>query len=322
MPTALPTDDGVPTTFLTAQADEPIEGRSWGLLLEYNCRIIKQASDFQILKIIRTPRSNYTPASDDVYGGSLGRGDILLARENQTGKRQSATMDAVLVTAAEVWPEFDVEASRSTSNVINQCYYKKEKNSTADYPSIHPRRHEILEIALWQRLQDNSTFLKSLDVEPNYSTSINHNITGFFGKYDTRAFRGLSMAEFTRSPPLPMTAIGVQCNASSNVGIADIDGVRSSYSNFRRTDTPAPKGWDRCAPRFGARNPRGIMYNGNWVADWLDTLLEASGAPAPYYDTHDQKYKNGTKKVFAYQAHLGFLQAEACFAHTRRMRCN
>ncbi|KAH6643835.1 hypothetical protein C7974DRAFT_382313 [Boeremia exigua] len=51
-----------------------------------------------------------------------------------------------------------------------------------------------------------------------------------------------------------MTAIGVQCKSSSSVGTAYINGVRSRYSNFARTDTPISVQPNRCTYRFGVES--------------------------------------------------------------------
>jgi len=314
LPTTFPRDQGVPTIFITAQAERPIEGRSWGILLEYNCKIIEQVSDFQILRLNRSAQFHYTPSVGRGDGDNPYRGQVHMDRRNQTSGKWSANMNAVIVTGVELWPDFDIQTWQSTSNFTRQCYFKEHSNSTADYPGLDPHRHEVFEIAVWQELQAKSDFLERLGVSLNYNTSIDHNITDFFGKYDTRQFLASSREEIARLTPRPMTAIGVQCNASSNVGSADIDGVRSSYSNFRRTDTPVPKGWDRCAPRFGAKVPLSIIYSGDFDADWFVSILESGGAPAPEYGAQNQVQKNGSNTVFYYSAQLGYLQAE----HLRR----
>lgn len=49
-PGILPKDDRVSGVFLTAQAQNPIEGVAWGLSLEYNCSIVDKLSDLTVLK--------------------------------------------------------------------------------------------------------------------------------------------------------------------------------------------------------------------------------------------------------------------------------
>jgi hypothetical protein len=51
LPAVFPKDDGISRLFLTAQAtDAPIEGKSWGMLVEYNCSIVENASQLTLLK--------------------------------------------------------------------------------------------------------------------------------------------------------------------------------------------------------------------------------------------------------------------------------
>ena len=91
-----------------------------------------------------------------------------------------------------------------------------------------------------------------------------------------------------------MTAIGVQCKSSSSVGMADINGVYSTYSNFARTDTPINVQRARCAERFGPENISSFITGRGTAGqdkDWLSNLFTSSAAPpafyAPYTDDPD-----------------------------------
>lgn len=44
VPAALRNEDGIPRIFLAVQVSNPVEGSAWGLLLQYNCSIIKQTN--------------------------------------------------------------------------------------------------------------------------------------------------------------------------------------------------------------------------------------------------------------------------------------
>lgn len=50
VPVMLPDDEGVEEIFLTAQGETPIEGKVWGLLLHYDCQVVKKKSDLRLLK--------------------------------------------------------------------------------------------------------------------------------------------------------------------------------------------------------------------------------------------------------------------------------
>lgn len=115
---------------------------------------------------------------------------------------------------------------------LYDCYLNMFNNETGDYPGIH--QEQIFELGLWQRLRKGYLYETPL----RYDFSIDHTVKGYNATYDVRDFRGLSEDDYNASEPLPMTAIGVQCRASSSLGSADINDIKSTYSNFQRTDTP------------------------------------------------------------------------------------
>lgn len=112
---------------------------------------------------------------------------------------------------------------------------------------------------------------------------------------------------------LPMTATGVQRRASSSVGRADIDGIRSSYSNFDRTDTRLSRKWDRCAVRLMAQTLFDVMRIANeevlW-SQWVPYIFRSSAAPSPVYGTNEGAYVNGSHRKEAYVLQPKFLKAE------------
>ncbi|KAI4650953.1 hypothetical protein J4E93_003310 [Alternaria ventricosa] len=60
---------------------------------------------------------------------------------------------------------------------------------------------------------------------------------------------------------------------------AKIDGVRSTYSNFQRSDTPVPTLKNKCAKRFGAET---LACTLNINDDgWLKWLFDSIGLPSP-----------------------------------------
>ncbi|XPS75938.1 hypothetical protein M3J09_008002 [Ascochyta lentis] len=244
VPVVLPKDDGINRLFLTAQADSPIEGIAWGLLLQYNCSIVEKLSDLSILK-------DRKPAADNnIFNATGGLRSYYLQDNTSTVIVQNQTdpfrnlwatnAHAVVETAQQMWPNRDVldRFYKSSPNAIFTetagCYFNKNESLTGDYPGIEQER--IFEILLWQKIFDSSY---NDGAPPQYNFSIDHNITELYGAYDYLDFEYNIPANLSDTyPRQPMTATGVQCKSSSSVGSADIDGVRSTYSNFVRTDTP------------------------------------------------------------------------------------
>ena len=205
---------------------------------------------------------------------------------NVGGEAGILNMDAVIETAYESWPapygpgsENPCHLSSDTSHnpATSYCYYN-ENTAANSYPGIERRR--VFEILLWQSIQaqegwGNSQFNASL-----YNLTIDDNITELYGEY-----MGLNVnSTFDDDPELEkpgegLTAIGVSCTSSSSVGTADIDGVRSTYSNFVKTDSPIPARKGDCVRRFGAETLACTLdVNSTGTLQWL---FDSIGAPPP-----------------------------------------
>lgn len=63
-PVVLPNTERVKEVFLAAQAETPIEGQAWGLLLTYDCKVVERLSEFTLLRNRRS--------SADVWRGQNG----------------------------------------------------------------------------------------------------------------------------------------------------------------------------------------------------------------------------------------------------------
>lgn len=314
LPVVLPEDDGIPTIFLTPQSDKPAKGNAWGLLLQYQCSIIHKAEDFQIIHKKYSSDFPWADLPDQVLPPDNGillfkDNNSILAGMNQTDGSWTSNLQAYLEIGFQSWTSGDEDALyMMVQPDIHDCYLKKTANSTKDYPGID--QEQILELALWQRLR-TGYIKKNYSLEPNYS--IDHNITDYFGKYDVRDFKGLSEEDYLDREPQPMTAIGVQCRASSNMGSADINALRSSFSNFQRTDTPPRKVQNRCARRFEAATPYYILTNWTLNTRWLFSLFTAGAAPPPFTgQTSPTKIIDFLKEGIMYdtRVQLSFLQAE------------
>jgi hypothetical protein len=289
LPTLLPKDDGVNRIFLSAQAENPIEGESWGLLLQYNCSIIDRAEDLRVLNTRNA--SAYRLGSFGETSYQTKDSSIQITVKNQTnGVNWVQNMFGVMELGSELWPnKTGLQRLRTQDpNYIftknTGCYFNEAENATGDYPGIE--QEQVFEVLLWQQL-DKSSYLGDIGQAPQYNFSIDHNITSLYGAYSLRdrsVIQGLDLPTentTTQSPLQPMSAIGVRCKASSSVGTADIDGVSSSYSNFIRTDTLINNQTQRCAGRFSAQLPYSIMPKAG--EEWLSTLFTSTAAPPPFY---------------------------------------
>ncbi|KAH7087073.1 hypothetical protein FB567DRAFT_602646 [Paraphoma chrysanthemicola] len=303
VPAVFPQDDGIPQIFVTAQSEQPIEGRSWGLLLQYNCSIVNEALSFQLLNPRNRRASNYSQQSNSVYDSLVNEGKTYMARLNDTELQWAMNFVTVAEVGLQIRSSFDV-GKQTSSNQTNSCYFNNDETSTDDYPDIH--QHQTFEMVLWQKLLETSvsqSYFNAYDMAYNFT--IDHNITEFFGAYDARVVANLSKKMY-ENKTTSMPAVGVQCNASSSVGSAEVNGIESSYTDFQRTDTIIHNAWDKCAPRFTGNVP--LFLLGIIEGDELgSTLFQTSGAPQPYYGTKDRP---GTGKKQTFLAQLKYLQAE------------
>jgi hypothetical protein len=155
-------------------------------------------------------------------------------------------------------------------------------NVSEQYPGIDNKR--TFEVLLWQRLEHvnliNNTIIRSIE-------SLN-------GEYVDGGNKNL-------------TEIGVSCTSSSSVGSADVDGVRSTYSNFERSDTLMPSRRDDCAKRFGAETLACTLDINN--DGWLKWLFDSIGLPSPL-DSSTAEGASNILGAMRYNYQLEYLQAD------------
>ncbi|KAF1357278.1 hypothetical protein EJ07DRAFT_167746 [Lizonia empirigonia] len=257
IPVVLPNTEGVKEIFLTAQGETPIEGKAWGLLLQYDCKVVAELSDLDLLKERRSSMDYISYRLNDnqtfVEISKEPRGSLKGVWDSDNLK-WSLNLDAVIETAYESWPLQTPSEQEPPCGFLNEfenpptsyCYHNMHGNTTEEYPGIG----------------------------------------------QTKKFEN-------------MTAIGVSCHSSSSVGSADIDGLRSTYSNFEQSDTPIPARRDDCAKRFGAETlvcTLDISKDG-----WLKWLFDSIGLPSPLDASAREGDVIGNMR---FNAQLEYLQAD------------
>lgn len=318
VPNTLPKNAGIPRIFMTAQAERPIEGKAWGLLFQYDCSIVDELSEMTILKDRRSASDNsILNATSGMKSYYLQNSTSRVIVQNQTDPLRglwASNIHVVVETAYQVWPNKSVTdllfgaSPQAVSTEITNCYFNKNSSIYGDYPNIDQER--VFEMLLWQKVYNTSY---GTGPAPQYNLSIDRNITELYGAYDYRDFAYDIPKNKTASyPRQPMTAIGVQCRSSSSVGTADINGVRSTYSNFQRTDTPINVQRNRCANRFGAETAASMVPGhtdpGTINDEWLSSLFTSTAAPPPFYAPYTDN-SNDVDAGTGYLLQLSYLQA-------------
>lgn len=326
--THLPMDDGVSRIFLTAQGDNPIHGKAWGLALEYNCSIVEKLSDFTVLKYQKSTNATKTTRTKLSYQDASITYSPFIANTSY-----HFNMYNVVEFGASIWPNTSAAARllkedpNSQSTKTSDCYFNQAENITGDYPGLDDEP-TVFEMVMWQMLQEMQSFVP----RPVYNLSLERNLTELNGVYDYKQFSGLNLSQ-------PMAAIGARCVSSSSVGTADIDGVRSTFSNFARTDTPINRQTNRCAQRFGASAIRFMFgqatapslggsgsgaFDGDNGKGWVSQFFRSVAAPPPFYAGYEADESNpgevGTGGIVqlsylqAHQLRTSLLRAHASYA--------
>ncbi|KAH7369687.1 hypothetical protein BKA65DRAFT_3394 [Rhexocercosporidium sp. MPI-PUGE-AT-0058] len=238
---AVPTDAGVDNLFLTPQANTPVSGRFWGLMIRYNCSIVENIEDFSILSR-RNSSKPLSPTGDSSY--QVGP-QTEIHVFNRTRLDMSFNNYKVV---AEFGYSTEGYGSYSAGQFPYQCYFNSSSNATIGYPGLE--HDSILELALWQHGSNSSPLADPPLPSSFFNLSLDVPVSGLGGAYSVPSddYR-LSNAT------IPMAAIGVQCKSSSALGFADVDGMTSTYENFERSDTPIINLTSACPHRLSLTLP-------------------------------------------------------------------
>lgn len=220
---------------------------------------------------------------------------------NMTDRRWLENLDAVVEFGVAIWPN-NLTWQRLPPQRNHFCYLGEDEWIIAEYPGIN--QEEISEVALWQQLHDG---IEVNNISISTNLSIDHNITDYYGTYTTQRSLNPDETNSIDRMLINMTAIGVQCKASSNVVRADINGVKSSFSNFQSTDTPISNRWTRCAPRFRSAVP---WYMLSQHRNIIRELFETSPTAPPYVGAYDYGNSIDTVLLDHFYLQSDYLQAE------------
>ncbi|KAI4678489.1 uncharacterized protein J4E84_008745 [Alternaria hordeiaustralica] len=354
VPVILPNAESVEEIFLTAQGETPIEGKAWGLLLHYDCKIVDKLSDFVLLKdrrsstdvwgsrsilpdlerMITVRRADQDSPIDEftTAASPLGPTDSLAPaatstlapvpstvpnymsyrlHDNKTFveiRKEPAGGDAgylpdlakgVVNIGAVIETAYQSLSLRTGSNEeppcgwlydmeylsTSYCYHNLQEDPSKPYPGIEHKR--AFEVLLWQTL---------FAPTGSGNITIDRTIESLTGEYIDGEER--------------LGAIGVSCTSSSSVGSANIDGVRSTYSNFQRSDTPVPTYTSKndCAKRFSAETLACTLNITEY--GWLKWLFDSIGLPSPVDLLFEDPTEGAVLGITRFDDHLYYLQAD------------
>lgn len=228
-------DDSFIDLFITYQADEPVTGPSWGLRANYNCSIVRNFSDFEMLSQ-RDPKTNAPLFAYQGFGkptttypGIKGKFGVGLVEPDADFYTYIVNQTTVFLYNLEGILEI-ATTKRSLSNTSDQC--KPDTCESSQY-SLFLQKHlsdsEPLtyEFALWESMrylhEGYPEFSEALN------DTLNDGVVEHFYDYLERPHKIL----VKRTEP---KVIGVTCSAFMRVGTAVVNGLTGTFDNFERED--------------------------------------------------------------------------------------
>ena len=301
LPNDIPYDTGVSNIFLAPQAmaDVPIDGRSWGLVLSYQCSVVTKFSDFTILSHRKTHVQPGT-TEYDVLGNNA-----TIKIYNQTTSDVQALFAQNLQAVAEVGYDWPYRQEKMTGNPPSpsECYNPIDipgpEAKNMPYPGMNDEP-QVLELILWQNLSTRYANPSYVEHPPLVNLTLPNTIPELLGAYQTQ----------NTTSPFPMSAIGVRCTSSSEVGTAQLDGRRAIYTNLLRSDsTPSMPSNLQCAKRLSLGVPDLPFSQQPKVdgqkAEWLSSFYGSVGKFLQGYSSTDHQSKGGRISLQS-----SYLQAE------------
>ncbi|KAK7709782.1 hypothetical protein SLS64_006023 [Diaporthe eres] len=267
LPNNLPEDSqaGTPDLFLAPQATTPIDGRSWGLALGFQCSVVNRISDFIILSH-RAEDTKFSDSGSYTEYTVLG-GDARIRVFNVSG---NIDISAVNIEAVAEIGYDNVTKETSVTPAASECYnpIPLAGDKTMPYPGLD--QPQALELVLWQNLSTSTP----LETKPAFNLSLTDTIPDLLGAYNTT--RGYS------NESNPMQAIGIRCTSVSEVGMANLNGRLASFTDFRRSDTTSRNSGSgsQCVERLSLGVPNLVFANavtGRDPAAWMTDFYSSVG---------------------------------------------
>jgi len=248
--------------FLAPQTSAPFTGEVWGMVVRYHCKIVQELDEF----IILSRRNKSIPLSQPLtsYNVDDDRIDVHYQPMNSSRNINYAAVAELGYSEERYGDTF------SHYQTATQCYFNRSEGATEPYPGL--AKNSTLEMALWQTATDDHPLVSPpLDPDTYNLTLESGTIADLSGAYKVPSHDQKSV--------IPMEAIGVQCNSSSAVGTAKVNGITSRYSNFEPTDTPITQNVFQCAPRLALAVPNFIFTGDLVTGSWSEDFFTAADAP-------------------------------------------
>ncbi|RDL36680.1 Uncharacterized protein BP5553_06032 [Venustampulla echinocandica] len=266
VPNTLPLTESIPDMFLAPQADVPASGKPWGLRVKYNCSIVRTASEFTVLSekpvsifsTVDAPRDNTRPIvtlrtpsgySIQIFNSSNTPNNVNMWSYSEMGMSTPTTVGATYETSGYNIP-VDITQSMVFEYALWQLQFRGYYDEANDTLAFNSTLGPVIEgmgspffMSENKTLVGNDTFFKIRGGE-NFTVlnpggqpaKLNASITDLRDFFDPTKLTDYQMPKYPE-PVLEVAApIGVRCVVSSGAGMATVDGVTSTFSDFERVD--------------------------------------------------------------------------------------
>lgn len=248
LPNTFPLNGSIPDLFLAPQADRPVSGEAWGLRIKYDCSTVRSTSQLTVLrkKTASTIVSTECPSGTDtslncieLEGPSKDKiGLFHITQFNIWGYYEMAVGNTSMTRWDRNHPDFDAEEGE-TSRVLEYLAWQYRVN-----PDLSDDKFPF-DNTTWPSIEGlGNLFVKSdgnyaenqslLDLYDDLVATPGKNLTT-----DIRKVLGFNGDEDRSGSTIILDVAvpaGVRCVTSSGLGFAELDGLTSTFRNFRRAD--------------------------------------------------------------------------------------
>ena len=277
VPNTLPLTEPIPDMFLAPQAGVPTSGKAWGLRVKYNCSVVRTASEFTILSekpvsifsglVYGQPTANLrTPSGDSIHIFNSGEtpDSMNVWSYSEMGMSIPTDLRASYKANDTYGVPMDISRSMVVEYALWQLRFRGYYDQGKDFP-FNSTLGRVIEgmgnpffMLENKTLVGNDTFFKIRGGE-NFTVTnligtpaiLNTSITDLRDLFDLEKLTNYKLTDYP-DPILEVAEpIGVRCVAASGLGMATLDGVTSTFSDFEGVDPEPYIGGDKAKSVFG-----------------------------------------------------------------------
>ncbi|RPA71456.1 hypothetical protein BJ508DRAFT_419911 [Ascobolus immersus RN42] len=248
VPTTLPgnVEKDFPDLFLPSQGMTPFRGETWGLRMRYGCAVVSNRSEFSILdqhirafnqtELDRYLKYSYQENFNSTYGKEANEwawyndNSSVISMSNWDSARayrNESSLDSAKIPTFVQLGLSDFPKEIQLSGVPGHKQYRYHDRQLMRFDSRSYNKEHVMELAMFQYLGDIPS--SRPDLLEKYQS-----IEGLDDVYTVSN-------DLYYWEPMKMSAIGIRCTSQSQVGLATVDPVTSSFTDFKPSDSHHPK---------------------------------------------------------------------------------